>query len=212
MKHYGDITKISGYHVPPVNVVIGGSPCQDLSVAGKRVGLAGERSGLFMEQIRLIKEMRLADEQRGNSGGVSAPVSWSGKTYRELLAPTEAQTLAQFYKKRSGSSSRKHPMCLCLTVDGQWQDACSGQTAAGLSRGGYLMRSFGESPSAAVVSRLSQILEETPHPKYFLSATACAGILRRAEKRGKELPEILRAALIRQSQGALQDDMTEAHA
>ena len=134
MKHYGDITKISGYHVPPVNVVIGGSPCQDLSVAGKRVGLAGERSGLFMEQIRLIKEMRLADEQRGNSGGVSAPVSWSGKTYRELLAPTEAQTLAQFYKKRSGSSSRKHPMCLCLTVDGQWQDACSGQTAAGLSR------------------------------------------------------------------------------
>ena len=55
MKHYGDITKISGYHVPPVNVVIGGSPCQDLSVAGKRVGLAGERSGLFMEQIRLIK-------------------------------------------------------------------------------------------------------------------------------------------------------------
>lgn len=73
MKHYGDITKISGYHVPPVNVVIGGSPCQDLSVAGKRVGLAGERSGLFMEQIRLIKEMRLADEQRGNSGGGVRP-------------------------------------------------------------------------------------------------------------------------------------------
>lgn len=73
MKHYGDITKISGYHVPPVNVVIGGSPYQDLSVAGKRVGLAGERSGLFMEQIRLIKEMRLADEQRGNSGGGVRP-------------------------------------------------------------------------------------------------------------------------------------------
>lgn len=73
MKHYGDITKISGYHVPPVNVVIGGSPCQDLSVAGKRVGLAGERSGLFMEQIRLIKEMRLADEQRGNSEGGVRP-------------------------------------------------------------------------------------------------------------------------------------------
>jgi DNA (cytosine-5)-methyltransferase 1 len=49
MKHYGDITKISGYRVPSVNVVIGGSPCQDLSVAGKRAGLAGERSGLFTE-------------------------------------------------------------------------------------------------------------------------------------------------------------------
>ena len=58
MKHYGDITKIGGAFVPAVDVIVGGSPCQDLSVAGKRAGLAGERSGLFMEQIRVIKEMR----------------------------------------------------------------------------------------------------------------------------------------------------------
>ena len=58
MIHYGDITKINGHKVPLVDVVTGGSPCQDLSVAGKRAGLDGERSGLFMEQIRLIKEMR----------------------------------------------------------------------------------------------------------------------------------------------------------
>ena len=68
MKHYGDITRISGYTAEPVNVIIGGSPCQDLSVAGKRAGLAGERSGLFMEQIRIIKEMREADAQRGRTG------------------------------------------------------------------------------------------------------------------------------------------------
>lgn len=61
MKHYGDITKISGYDLPIVDIVTGGSPCQDLSVAGKRAGLAGERSGLFMEQIRIIKEMREHD-------------------------------------------------------------------------------------------------------------------------------------------------------
>ena len=61
MKHYGDITKISGYDVPIVDVVTGGSPCQDLSVAGKRAGLAGERSGLFMEQMRIIREMREKD-------------------------------------------------------------------------------------------------------------------------------------------------------
>lgn len=53
MKHLGDITKINGKLVEPVNVIIGGSPCQDLSVAGKRAGLAGERSGLFMEQLRV---------------------------------------------------------------------------------------------------------------------------------------------------------------
>ena len=57
MKHFGDITKIDGHSVPMVDIITAGSPCQDLSIAGKRDGLAGERSGLFMEQIRIIKEM-----------------------------------------------------------------------------------------------------------------------------------------------------------
>lgn len=73
MKHYGDITKINGSLVEPVNVVIGGSPCQDLSVAGKQAGLAGERSGLFMEQLRIIKEMRRADLERGRTGKDTRP-------------------------------------------------------------------------------------------------------------------------------------------
>lgn len=60
MRHYGDIMKLNGAELPPVDIITGGSPCQDLSVAGKRAGLAGERSGLFMEQIRVIKEMRRA--------------------------------------------------------------------------------------------------------------------------------------------------------
>lgn len=67
MKHLGDITLIKGNEAPVVDCIIGGSPCQDLSVAGKRTGLAGARSGLYMEQIRIIKEMREADVQRGNS-------------------------------------------------------------------------------------------------------------------------------------------------
>lgn len=58
MLHLGDITKISGWDAPIVDCIIGGSPCQDLSIAGKRAGLDGERSGLFMEQIRIVKEMR----------------------------------------------------------------------------------------------------------------------------------------------------------
>ena len=68
MIHLGDITKIKGYEAPVVDCIIGGSPCQDLSVAGKRAGLAGERSGLFMEQIRVIKEMRENDSVNGRSG------------------------------------------------------------------------------------------------------------------------------------------------
>lgn len=68
MIHLGDICKISGRDAPTVNVIIGGSPCQDLSVAGKRAGLSGERSGLFMEQIRIIKEMREKDAESGRTG------------------------------------------------------------------------------------------------------------------------------------------------
>ena len=67
MKHYGDITQVCGYNVPPVDIITGGSPCQDLSIAGKRAGLAGNRSGLFMEQIRIIKEMRENDRTNGRS-------------------------------------------------------------------------------------------------------------------------------------------------
>ena len=58
MKHLGDITKINGAEIEPVHCIIGGSPCQDLSIAGKRAGLSGERSGLFMHQVRIVKEMR----------------------------------------------------------------------------------------------------------------------------------------------------------
>lgn len=58
MKHYGDITQLHGDKLEPVDLIVGGSPCQDLSISGKRAGLKGERSGLFMDMIRLIKEMR----------------------------------------------------------------------------------------------------------------------------------------------------------
>lgn len=73
MIHLGDITKIHGGEAPVVDVVIGGSPCQDLSIAGKRAGLAGARSGLYMEQIRIIKEMRERDRRMGRTGEFMRP-------------------------------------------------------------------------------------------------------------------------------------------
>ena len=68
MIHVGDITLLNGAELPPVDIICGGSPCQDLSVAGARAGLAGARSGLFMEQIRIVKEMRQAEIERGHTG------------------------------------------------------------------------------------------------------------------------------------------------
>lgn len=73
MLHVGDITKLRGNELPPVDIITGGSPCQDLSVAGARAGLAGERSGLFMEQVRIVKEMRDADERNGRAAHAVRP-------------------------------------------------------------------------------------------------------------------------------------------
>lgn len=69
MKHYGDIQKLSGADLPIVDIITGGSPCQDLSVAGKRAGLDGERSALFIDQVRVVKEMREHDRQQLQSRG-----------------------------------------------------------------------------------------------------------------------------------------------
>ena len=73
MKHLGDITKLNGAEIPAVDCITGGSPCQDLSVAGKRAGLDGERSGLFMEQIRIVKEMRKKEIANGRAAELVRP-------------------------------------------------------------------------------------------------------------------------------------------
>lgn len=58
VKHYGDISKMNGADLEPVDIITFGSPCQDMSIAGKRDGLSGSRSSLFYEAVRIIKEMR----------------------------------------------------------------------------------------------------------------------------------------------------------
>ena len=68
MEQMGDITKLNGAYLPPVDIICGDSLCQDLSVAGARDGLAGSRSGLFMEQTRITREMRDAEQVRGRTG------------------------------------------------------------------------------------------------------------------------------------------------
>ena len=83
INHEGDITKLSGKLLFPVDIICGGSPCQDLSVAGARAGLSGARSGLFMEQIRIIKEMRTAERERGRTGVQIRPryMAWENVPY-----------------------------------------------------------------------------------------------------------------------------------
>ena len=58
MKHYGDVSKMNGADIEPVDIITFGSPCQDMSIAGRREGLDGSRSSLFYEAVRIVKEMR----------------------------------------------------------------------------------------------------------------------------------------------------------
>lgn len=64
MEHLGDITKMDGAKIEPVDIITFGSPCQNLSIAGNRKGLAGEQSSLFLEAVRIIREMRCATNGR----------------------------------------------------------------------------------------------------------------------------------------------------
>ena len=64
VKHYGDISKMNGAEIEPVDIITFGSPCQDMSIAGKRDGLGGSRSSLFYEAVRIIKEMRCKTDGR----------------------------------------------------------------------------------------------------------------------------------------------------
>ena len=126
---------------------------------------------------------------------------WSGKTCPEHSAATKGETSRQSSKRSSASQSRKPPILKCLKKAGtpggattmKWEDD-------GAWLGECMMRNTGESPNAAVESRLSQILEATPPVKYSLSAKACQGILRRAERRGKDLPPVLKDVLLTQSE------------
>ena len=140
---------------------------------------------------------------------------WCGKTSQEHCQAEirKAKTSGSSSKKPQGSSIRL-PLYLDLrkgrnglTPDALWE-------TGGALLGVYTTRSFGESPSETEIqemcfewgphsvaegSRLSQILEEHPHPKYSLSSKACQGILNRANRRGKELPKELREALENQA-------------
>lgn len=121
------------------------------------------------------------------------PGLWCGKTSPEPSPAQVGKISGRFSKKPAGSQTAPY-LCLDLRPGGgnllgpYWdQDS--------LLLGESWTLNTGESPREEKESSLSQILEECPHPKYYLSRKACLGILRRAKERGKDLPQQLREAL-----------------
>ena len=170
MKHLGSVTEVKGDRVEPVDIITFGSPCQDLSVAGKQAGIHdGERSNLFFEAIRIIKEMR-----DGTSDQYPRFAVW--------------ENVPGAFSSNKGADFRAVLQAFCEICD-------PGAAVPEPPKGGR-WNNFGESPSEERGSTLSQILQMDTPEKYSLSQKACAGILRRAEKRGKVLPDMLREALM----------------
>ena len=136
--------------------------------------------------------------------------TWFGRTFQEPSPATKEKTSSQSSRKSSGSSGRMPLMFLYLTggggakADASWEQEIT--DARFPSLGDYTMRSFGESPKEENASHLSQILEASAPQKYYLSARACQGILNRAKRRCKELPEILRQALENQIANGAEDE------
>ena len=198
MVHVGDITKLNGADLPPVDIICGGSPCQDLSIAScTRAGLQGARSGLFMEQIRLTKEMRDADILRGRTGKLVRPryFCWenvpgcfsSGSPHGEDFRIV----LEEIVRLHRPGLSVPRPLF------GRWKPvgAIRVDDTFSLAWRVCWLRNSGASPRDAIESFLSQILQAHPPKKYYLTTAACLGILRRAEERGKPLPKALDTAL-----------------
>ena len=163
---------------------------QDLSIAGKRAGLAGERSGLFMEMIRVIKEMRDATNGECPKFAIwenvrGALSSNNGEDFRCVLeefahiVEADATIPKPSGKAENGLNPAQFPV-----MDGLWHGDSS-------------MLNIGECPNVVKESRLSWILKDNVPQKYYLSARACQGILTRASRRGKALPELLKNALLK---------------
>ena len=104
MAHAGDVTQLHGGKLPPVDIVTFGSPCQGLSLAGQRRGLADERSGLFMEAIRIIDEMREATHDRYPRFALfeNVPGALSSAGGRDFAAVLQSFTKAQIPMPYSG--------------------------------------------------------------------------------------------------------------
>lgn len=194
VKQLGDIRNINGAEIEPVDIIAGGSPCQDLSVAGLRAGLEGERSGLFMEQIRVIKEMRNATSKRANEPIRPRYAVWENVpgAFSSNKGEDFRVVLEEFCKIKDENAHVPKPSGGGGALLAQsWEMGIP-------SLGECSTLDFGESPSVVEESGLSQILQAGAPLKYYLSEKACVGVLRRAERRGKELPTILKTALEQQ--------------
>lgn len=182
----GDVTKIDGSKVTPVDIICAGSPCQDLSVAGKQKGLAGSRSNLFFESVRIAREMR----EKTNGlypkffvwenvpGAFSSNHGHDFQAVLREIAETDIPMPGTGRWAKAGMVRSERVGIAWRVLDAQYWGVPQHRERI------FLIAGFGKwgGPS-----------------KYYLSRKACVGILRRVKVRGKTLPRVLYLALLEQA-------------
>ena len=167
VEKWGDICNVNGRFLPPVDCIIFGSPCQDLSQAGLRQGLSGKRSVLFHEAIRIIKEMKDA----------------TGGTFPRWT----------IWENVAGALSSNNGHDFATVINEMAKAGACLQEYALLDAQHFGI----PNDAGACSSSLALILQHPSdvQARYYLSPKACEGILRRANRRGKVLPARLQTAL-----------------
>ena len=186
MAHLGDVTKLDGRELPPVHIITFGSPCQNLSQIGNRKGLAGEKSSLFFQAIRIIREMREA-----TNGLFPAIAVWEN-----VMGAFSSNDRMDFRAVLSAFTNTDVPM----PASGRW-------AGAGMVRGRtpdlcwrLMDAQHWASPGwhDGSVSFLWQTLEDGVPTKYFLSPAQCSHFLHLAEIAGCPPPAEIEALLLKQ--------------
>ena len=188
----GDMTRIAervrrGTAQAP-EVLVGGTPCQAFSIAGARNGLSDPRGALTLKYTELANAI---DQIRTKQNKAPAVLVWENVPG---VLSDKRNAFGHFLGALAGSAARSslqghagRTLVVCMDPKEQ-------------SRGEFLMPNISAWPNDAVVCLLSQVLVPTSiPPKYFLSPLACGGILRRAAKRSKTLPHLLKRALAEQA-------------
>lgn len=205
-KQLGDITKISGYDIEPCDIMTNSSPCQDISVAGKRKGMeqgSDTRSSLFHEVIRITKEMRENDirqlqlRRTDDNIRLPRPYIWMWENVCGALSSNQGEDFRKVLEEIARIITPEVSIPMPRGASGQMPEVWT--VADGTSLGVSVTQLEKECHREEEGSFLWQVLQETSVPeKYFLSVRACRGILRRSEIRGKKLPEVLKNALMKQ--------------
>lgn len=193
MKHYGDVSKLNGAELPPVDIITFGSPCQDMSVAGKRAGLSGSRSNLFYEAVRIVKEMRCK-----TNGEYPRFVVW------ENVPGAFSSNKGEDFKAVLEEICKIKDDTLSVSKSEKWTNA--GEIvgdAFSVAWRVFDAQYWGVPQRRKRIYLVADFAGECAREILF-EQKACQGILRRASARGKQLPEMLKIAL---EQQALTDTM-----